>query len=190
MDITALGLDPGYRNFGWAVLRVRLSSTALSVRIEDFGTLTHTLLDLVNNPADQLTIFLSDIESLVKRYSIQTLSIERFQSRGFRGRSSELTNIMIGSVITRFPTHPWSVITPATWKNAVKRGGVDLKRLYSDLKRAMSPHELDACLIALYGVMSRTSYAPLSNLTAFKSVLLSSNPVIKRLGNPLSLVSS
>jgi Holliday junction resolvasome RuvABC endonuclease subunit len=185
MDIVALGLDPGYRNFGWAVLRVRVTSTSLSIRVEDFGTLTHTLLDLVDNPVDQLMVFLTGIEAIVQRHSVQSMSIERFQSRGLRGRSSELTNIMIGSLLTRYSTHPWSVITPATWKNAVKRGGVNLKQLYSDLKRAMSPHELDACLIALYGVMSRTPYAPLSNLSAFKSVMLTSSPIVKRLGSPL-----
>jgi hypothetical protein len=40
------------------------------------------------------------------------------------------------------------VIPAATWKNAVKRAGIDLKAEYKRVR--VTPHQLDAVLIGLY----------------------------------------
>lgn len=88
---------------------------------------------------------------------------ERFMSRRMGGVTIELVNMTIGILrcVCLRTGKPIKLIPASQWKNELKRRGVLLPEVYKKAKSyKVSAHEVDASLIALYGVFLRLGHKP------------------------------
>ena len=80
---------------------------------------------------------------------------ERFQTRGNGGPLIEMVSCMLGLLAGTYPKLPIKFTIASAWKNKVQRRfNVDLKEVYKEI--AVAPHQLDAALIAIYGLEAGT----------------------------------
>lgn len=189
MLITGIGSDPGDSNYGYAV--ITYDTEKIKFSIQELGMFTCQINNLTNSYAkppkskrrkrkivadyapfpEQLDLFEREWIDLIVKYNTRTISTERFQARGLRGKSIEIVSIMNG-VIALTAQHfivPMQMITAATWKNQVNRL-FDLKLLYTKL--SLTPHTVDAVFIAIDGILKQTNltWATVSK-TAIKDLL-------------------
>lgn len=99
--------------------------------------------------------FRAYMTGLVKRYAVQAIAMERFQSRGLRGSQGELVSTMNALLVTvADDQHLVSKLFIASeWKNSFSRilGKKALENLYLDAqKKGLAAHYLDARLIGIY----------------------------------------
>lgn len=143
-----LSCDPGCPNFGISVL----DYTDGKVTLLRNGIVKNPLRDLRANFTEQLEVLIDE----VKTYWLQGkppdgIICERFQSRGLKGDLIEKVTAMITALHFAFPHARFRLITAATWKNAYRRANeTELDRVYKVAK--VTPHQMDATLIGLYGV--------------------------------------
>lgn len=157
-----LGLDPGSANFGYSVVQ-----RGKRMCILEFGQIDDTVKNLTaksqkppksrkkDGPIpplkDGMFRFLSVIEVLFNQYPIEELNAERFQTRGIKGKSTELVSFMLGmlGLYCRQKNIKFNVTIAGTWKNRVNRCW-PLDDLYVFGKElGLSPHEIDAILIGM-----------------------------------------
>lgn len=132
--------DPGFRNFGYAVI------DPLRMKVIRNGMNEKTMTLLTTGKTAEVMEFKKFIRGLLNE-GCKSLVAERFQSRGLMGLSVELVSFMLGIADGMFPLSRY--IIASQWKTAYGRVGIDLKELYRDL-RPITPHQIDASLIGLW----------------------------------------
>lgn len=148
--LTLLSSDPGFRNYGFSVVQFRKQGdNDLAFRILEAGHCSATVSNLKSGKVlvAQLAAYKEFLRAKVDKYGVQAFTAERFMTRGVNGPSIEMVNFMLGVMVSSFdkPVKLWPAVT---WKNAVRRKGVDLSYWYKWCKA--SPHQLDATLIGIY----------------------------------------
>lgn len=179
--ITVLGLDPGYINYGWSVIRLleQKSTETVKVSFDDFGLISNTITTLKGLNSSAVVKYTEELDSLVTAHSVKLIAIERYQSRGFKGIGAELVNVMIGILLNRFClTEPViELITPSQWKNTARASGIDLKNLYKVFSKDLKPHEIDATMMALYlGLQNFGFQNFILDTSAVKTLIETSKP--------------
>jgi hypothetical protein len=139
--------DPGYANFGYAIVEVT------KPRVLYNGMNSATIRHLTKEGLPEIAEYKEFLTYLIKTKKCSMLIAERFQSRGLQGNSGELVSFMLGIANVKFPK--MRVIIASQWKTAYARAGLDLKQFYVDM-RPITPHQIDAALIGLYGACKAT----------------------------------
>lgn len=174
-----LSLDPGKTNFGLTVV----DTDGRRIRV------VHARI--VKSPINDM----KDLDSVAKRFIAELRQIEsdygpfdavcaeRFQSRGGKGVTIEVVNVMLGILYMLWPNI--GLYTAATWKNAFNRANpaYALNDVYSDfvdmvagIKKSNrhTVHELDAALQGIYHACKLTNtpfYETLSSYARITSFL-------------------
>ena len=149
VEKSVLGLDPGSRNFGISL--VGLSKENKPIVFAN-SVLMNPVNDLVNFGKGSEK-FLNEIKSWISMHPPSGIVGERFQTRGNMGPLIEQVSVMLGLIRGRYSKIPLKLTVASAWKNKIRRRfGVDLKDLYP--KIAVQPHQLDATLIAIFGLES------------------------------------
>lgn len=170
---TILSIDPGKVNMGYAVIQM----TGKNVKILKVGMIKNTIQDLKGyNIKPVVLAFNKEICSLIRKYKITELTMERFVSRGLLGSLSEFICIMQGILAINTRIKVFNLVTAATWKNCFNKSYV-LNDFYKEAKALkVEPHEVDAVCIGLYflnkeifkRLASKKSRAKLANRLALR----------------------
>jgi hypothetical protein len=159
--VNILALDPGSKNFGWSV--VELSDNG-GLKIVANGMIKNTLIELKEDVWSQGRPFIRELRGIMRVHNVGALISERFMPRGYGGNTIESVNQMIGmalgSMWNKKRNAECILIPAAQWKNAVNRVS-DLDDLYTKCI-GCTPHQVDACMIGLYGgytIASRVAYS-------------------------------
>lgn len=132
-------MDPGRRNFAWALRK--------NSELQEVGWI-RPIIDVTHD-----TEFVNDCIELFVRHKPDFVVLERFMVRGSGGQSmlAETLNQMIGRlvILTRmFAGVELVQVTPAAWKNWWTKGkGADWHAVYA---RVDSIHQRDAAAIGQY----------------------------------------
>lgn len=169
--IISLGVDPGTANYAYGIVQYHLKGEYLVPKILSAGQLHWTISNLTDSPqrppkskrrkkipikdqmipnfSTQLAMFEKDWRSQIKKFQPTTWAVERFQSRGLRGKTVEAICIMNGvlAAMSRRNSILFNMITAAQWKNRVNAYG-SLEEIYSQV--TLPPHIVDACFISTY----------------------------------------
>jgi len=147
-----LALDPGMRNYGYAVLEVLPGK----VRVLQCGRIFTTVTQLTNGLTDQFRAHADTLEKLLRDYSVTHLIIERYMSRRMGGVTIEAVNLMIGGALYASIKNKvfFRCIPSSQWKNASNRASATfLAEEYSvGKKEKITPHTIDAVMIGLFGI--------------------------------------
>jgi hypothetical protein len=147
-DKFVLGMDPGSRNFGIALVGIhkgKVKVFANSVLMSPVDTLVEF--------GEAKRKFLEEINTWMGLVPIDGMIAERFQTRGNGGPLIELVSVMLGLLAGTYPNVPIKLTIASAWKNKFnKRFDTDLKETYPDV--AVQPHQLDASLIGIFGLES------------------------------------
>ena len=142
--------DPGYSNYGWAVVEAqKVAPQGLRFRVLENGLCHATVNQLKSGKIlrEQMAQYEKFLQDVRDKYKPDGVAAERFMTRGINGPSVEMVNFMLG-VLVKTSNSPVKLMPAATWKNGVTRNGADLKEWYKFAK--VAPHQLDACLIGVY----------------------------------------
>lgn len=149
---TIFSHDFGSANYGYGITQVKLVGDRILFRILENGLCPSTIRDLssIKQRRTERDGFVDWLTKIRDQHRPDVLAGERYMTRGIKGPTIESVNIMIGAVENSPAFWPQmiKVIPAATWKNAVKRAGIDLKSEYKRVR--VTPHQLDAVLIGLY----------------------------------------
>lgn len=157
--LRVLGIDPGTTNFAYTAVDIRGTQRIKGVKIIKRGVISGTVKLLTGNLHEDSGKFIEELRSLISEIKPDVVVYERYQSRGMKGTTIELVNMMIGMLMvmswdTKFPIQG---IMPSTWKNAVNRK-FDLKEdVYAHMPKSKQ-HNLDAFLIACYAFPEKDRY--------------------------------
>ena len=157
-----LAQDPGSVNHGLAVI------DPVSLTILAHGLNPHTLTMLMPGVGTQVASYVGLLRAL-KAKGCEYAIAERFQTRGIKGLSIELVSAMLGITLLEFPGKVRLVIA-SQWKNAYGRSGLDLDKLYVDM-RPITPHQIDASLMGLW-MACKLRKQPLLGEAKLKHLLL------------------
>lgn len=146
-----LGIDPGKVNTGWCVLEYSINRKLITKPIAH-GMIKNPINTLVGIDAGKkCRVFEKEVRTIIKKYGVESVVTERFQTRGNGGPLIEYVGVMLGIISTiKGPVREQLFITASQWKNRILK-------IY-DLKKEVYPmisftnHQMDASLIALYGV--------------------------------------
>jgi len=145
-----LALDPGSRNMGISLVSYHPATEEICVSVNSI--VTSPLADIRFFNA-QRNVFLDEVGRWIKLYEPHGIVAERFQSRGLKGSTIELVNLMLGLLGGRYSL-PILLITPVTWKNdwhrRFKNDSLKLNDLYKTCRT--TPHQLDSSFIGCYGL--------------------------------------
>jgi hypothetical protein len=156
--IPVVAFDPGSSNFGCFAGRLRIKNDALSgIELLDSKMLQNPIKSLGTDFKSQADAYRQEIRQFLLKYKPAVVVIERFQSRGLRGTTVELVNVMIGilsEIIYNLSNEGLEIElkTPiaSQWKNALNKH-FSLEDLYQYLPGSQL-HRLDACLMSLFAV--------------------------------------
>ena len=144
-DKLILGMDPGSRNFGIALVGLE----GKKVKVYANSVLMKPVNDLVSF-AKAKKNFMIEIEAWMK-YCPSGVVAERFQTRGNGGPLIEQVSAMLGLVGGQWAHVPMKLIIASSWKMSMQRRfDLDLKEVYPWV--GVQPHQLDASLIGVYGL--------------------------------------
>jgi Holliday junction resolvasome RuvABC endonuclease subunit len=149
---TLLALDPGTKNFGYAVIRFDSKN---KIEVLQSGRLFKTVDRLNMGVIEQVERYSQSIRHLVKTHSVSLVVAERYMSRRMGGTTIECVNAMLGILmeICRGLNLRLRLIPASQWKNEINRHspGV-LDSSYAQGKTCqITDHTIDAVFIALYG---------------------------------------
>jgi hypothetical protein len=179
--LTVLGLDPGYVKFGWSVVRLALDDTRLKIAIIDYGMLRNTITDMKRISLYQITEYENELEAIVSSYKVRLIAMERYQSRGLKGISAELVNVMLGICLSKFKKLDLTLLPPSQWKNCARQNKIDLKKLYLEYKKDLATHEIDSSIMAMYSGFTFLGLSQLSMPQAtVKSIIEQSKQTVAR----------
>jgi len=148
-EVLVLGLDPGTRNFGIALVGLEKGK----VKVYANSVMTNPIHDLTKY-GPQRAKFKREIMEWAKLNPTGLVG-ERFQTRGNGGPTIESVSMMLaitGEIIPK----PIKLVVASEWKNKFNRRFADghevalLKRIYPELK--VEAHQFDAALIGIYGL--------------------------------------
>ena len=137
------GADPGSRNFGASLVGVVRGAPVVYAN----SVLNFPVNDLIsfNGTAAK---FLEELDQWMA-HKPNGIIAERFQTRGNGGPLIEMVGSMLG-LMHQYKV-PMKLTVASAWKNAFnRRFDVDLKEIYPTT--SVEPHQLDACLLAIYGL--------------------------------------
>ena len=139
-----LGFDPGTKNMGISCVELRGDKCHVLAN----ATMDNPLHD-IKAFMTQRDAFLSEVRAWIDLFEPQAIVAERFQTRGLKGPTIELVSMMLG--ILGMLNLPVLFVPAVVWKNKFqKRFCCDLREMYSQINT--TPHQLDASLIACYGL--------------------------------------
>jgi hypothetical protein len=147
-----IGHDPGRQNYAYCMLNVKVVKDVVRAKIIKSGFIRNT--PNFKNVSGSIYEYMRELEDVYMYANArpECISIERFQGRGIKSGLLETVNLGLGAVVqdALSKSSTTKIITPtaSAWKNALNRV-VDLKKWYKVIR--CTPHELDACLIAIYG---------------------------------------
>lgn len=155
--LTILSNDPGASTknagYGYAVIQVRQHRGKIGCRILENGVvpIPNTITQLKDSKLylvqrDAYLAFMAEKFSLYP--DIAAIVAERYMARGRTGATGEYVNHMLGILAVTYPDLPIKWMSAASWKNAVRRAGVDLDKLYKVCRT--TKHQLDACLQGIW----------------------------------------
>lgn len=178
--LRVLGFDPGTANFGcFAGLLVGEDNLRYAEAYESH-MLVNPLTDMTRIMEDRVR-FRNEIVSYLEEYQPHAIVIERFMTRGLKGATIELVNMMIGIITSILMDYEeqgkfvyLKIVTAASWKNQVNRI-INLDTLYAVCrKRGVVDHKLDAALMSMYSFPTKGNpYEFLANKTSRNSFLRS-----------------
>lgn len=167
-----LGLDPGTRNFGWAVTRF----TDKGFEPLYAGKIVNPVVTM-DDTVTQTRTFLTEIEGIIAKYKPDYIVAERFLNRGrFNGATGEYVSFMLGVialyVLKGKRVKGFHIVHSGTWKTAYNRlskvkGVLDKTYAYA----LCEPHELDAYLLThfIHKEVGSGAFAPLKGKPLSKS---------------------
>ena len=185
-----LGFDPGSKNFGCfageilegsqptSILKIK-DAPAFSLVPFESSMLQHPLVELKGQNLSDVRAFSNEMRSYIDCYEPHAIVIERFMSRGLKGKTIELISVMVGilaSLVLEYKNkgRPITLIsaTAASWKNRVN-AVIPLKEIYADFKPHKLPdHQVDAALMSMYVKSNGTNpYLFLADDTAYYTFL-------------------
>ena len=167
--VSILGADPGVANYGYCILRIGVENSCIrSLKVEQFGKLNTTLRSMVKAEfSQQMLEYRLRIKELMQEFSTAAFIAERFQTRGNGGPTIELISAMLGatSVDVQDSGGKVRLIIASQWKTAFKRNCGDLQVVYDRAKEEkISPHEVDAFLISVYGAYLIANSVPFTGI--------------------------
>lgn len=163
----SIGHDPGRSNYAYSILDFKLVNDRPAAKLLRCGLLQSPIVGFKNLPK-QVGDFTAEFLEIERSCSEQATvySVERFQGRGIKSSLLETVNVAVGCGVLLFNNRNYQVNiytpTAGTWKGAVNRV-CDLKDWYKRIR--CTPHELDATLIAMYGVYRYYEVTPFSTFT-------------------------
>jgi hypothetical protein len=141
----------------------------VAIKILEYGTISNTIKNLSTDLNTQISAFSKELFHLINKHEVRYVVAERYQARGFKGISVELINTMLGIMVGLLHDGniDYKLILPSTWKNAANKQQINLKSLYGRHKAYMSPHEVDASIMSIYGgyITVAPTLKPLAGLT-------------------------
>jgi hypothetical protein len=181
-----LAHDPGSSNYGISVIEAEIPTsqpTNLKFKILDFWKVNSTLQSLKLtkrskrtkkeksksislSPGKELMEYFAEVQHATHAYNIDLQIAERYMSRRMGGVTIELVNMELGVLRTlcMLQDTPLRMIPASQWKNEAARNGINLEQIYKEVKPfKVSPHEVDAVMIGLYGFYSLNKWKPYSN---------------------------
>lgn len=115
-----LSMDPGKEFFAWSVLTTdgRVIDTGMVKNVVD--DMRHMIMMF------QVKRFIAEVTSIIKRYNVRVLAVERLTPRPGMGSgaTAEYVNVMIGLVYATAKTnnlHLHYAVMPSTWKQWLSR---------------------------------------------------------------------
>lgn len=149
MTRVILAIDPGKVNMGYSV--IEYDDDTATINILEVGMVKHTIQDLKGyNIKPVVLAFNKEICTLIRKYKVTELTMERFVSRGLLGSLSEFICIMQGILAINTKIKIFNLVTAATWKNCFNKNYV-LNDYYKEAKKLkIEPHEIDAVMLGLY----------------------------------------
>lgn len=139
-----IGHDPGVVNYGFCVLEASRGK----ITVLASGQLLLPQYDSKKMPLF-VRLYQSQLRNMHPSAKAQHY-VERFQPRGFRSNLSEPVNAIIGTICISYGSV--ELFLPATWKNSFNKiAPLKLAYKLAHKEYKISPHRLDAFLIAWYG---------------------------------------
>lgn len=149
MNIRILAHDPGFRNYGWCCIDFSAGPKTVRPKIvvRECSQLQDMATEMKTRLREQLLSYLAEIQTHWIRHRPQYFIAERYMTRGIKGMTVEVINVMLGSLVSRVKV-PHVLVPASQWKNEVKRWGIDLDAVYA--QTWITPHQIDACFMGLY----------------------------------------
>ena len=157
-----LSIDPGTTNAAWSILRMSRSEKGSKIlRVVASGKILTPIIDTIGEDTEPLKRFIEEMDFLINSNNINIISIERFVSRGLKGKTIELVNRMIGIIhgiaIDSDKPRLFFDIMPAHWKNEWNKYS-SLEEFYKKVNCVV--HQVDAVGIGLYAGYKILGYKP------------------------------
>jgi Holliday junction resolvasome RuvABC endonuclease subunit len=150
---TIFAHDPGTRSYGYAIVVIERDGRGkLRAQVVENGLCPSTIVNLKNPKVmtAEHRAYGQWLYQVMSRHKIDAISAERYMTRGIKGPTVEAVNMMIGTLLCAGATFgiPVKVMPAATWKNAVRRSGIELATMYKAVR--VTPHQLDSSLQGIY----------------------------------------
>ena len=162
--------DPGSVNYGYAILEFAAEENTSSIEQLSFSVLhvgkMKSLMSTLKKSGlaeKEMRALIEEMSSLIDKWKPSVQIAERFMSRRMGGVTIELVNMELGAlrVLSVQRGIPLKMIPASQWKNELARRGVELKdaegkrgMYWESKEHGISPHELDAVWIGIYGMYS------------------------------------
>lgn len=163
-----LSLDPGTSNYGYAVVSAQSikNNQSSKMKVLRSGRIHTTVRALNKGVLSQTRDYSNVIRGLMDEYKVTHVIAERYMSRRMGGTTIEAVNLMIGVIIqlcVEKGIH-FLCIPASQWKNEINRNSPGyLEEEYRVGRQTkITPHTIDASMIALYGVGVMSGQNPFS----------------------------
>lgn len=150
--VRVLGLDPGTSHFAYSIAEMH----GKRLKVIQHGMFHTTIKQLKESRLyrEQRKQFQAGMKALHDQFHFQLIIAERYMPRGQfagKGNAQELIPMMLAA-LDCMELAPILFISAASWKNAVKRNNLDLASIYLNYKGVITPHQIDATHMAVYGL--------------------------------------
>lgn len=147
-----LALDPGTKNYGYALIKV----TGSRVSLLKAGQIFTTLYAPNKDARRQFNSHSTAIRQLIKFHGVTHVIAERYMSRRMGGTTIESVNMMLGAIaeICLELSIYFKFIPASQWKNEVNREHPEylLGEYLLGKPLKITPHTVDAVMIGVYGL--------------------------------------
>jgi Holliday junction resolvasome RuvABC endonuclease subunit len=163
--ICLLSADPGTANYGYCILSASIveGTKPTDLRILQFGKINTTIKSMVGRIKPVVEGYSSILEYIMRKHEPVGFIAERFQTRGIGGPTIEIVSFMLGITAYKFIAEdkPVKLIIASQWKVAFNKKAGDLVAFYEEVKSlGISPHEVDAFCIGVYGLCLYSGIKP------------------------------
>ena len=163
-----MGVDPGERTYAYSIVDLKVVKGELRVKVLASEYVDNTLVNLTHNDNQKIGKFIHErvdvelprfgatIDALLDKHKPERVGVERFQTRGNKGKTIETVSMMNALLLDRADSRKiyWYLYVAATWKNWIARLGGDklfLDELYKigDV-RGLAHHTVDTVCMTLW----------------------------------------